>query len=175
MRRLRRLRCLTVAMFSAFSVACNDAPTSAESAPIDRLSIFVRNWPSEYVEIDFRRSAAGNTLLMYRPPQPGVPRVLLDSVGPGTQEPAEIVELLKTFDVWALADSNAVGAACSTKSGGWQCNPTFNDYSLVMAVTRGGVSRSQRYTRLAESTSSKTARALGDFVFAWSRKRAAVR
>jgi hypothetical protein len=51
------------------------------------------------------------------------------------------------------------------------CNPTFNDYSLVIGVTRGGVTRAQRYTRLKESTSSKTARALGDSIFAMARKR----
>jgi hypothetical protein len=97
--------------------------------------------------------------------------VLLDSIGPTKEDPKEIAEILKTFDVWALADSNAAGAACNTKSGHWICNPTFDDYSLVMAVTRDGMVRAQRYTRLEESTSSKTARALGDFVFAMARKR----
>jgi hypothetical protein len=39
-------------------------------------------------------------------------------------------------------------------------------------VTRGGVTRAQRYTRLRESGSNKTARALGDFILAMARKRA---
>jgi hypothetical protein len=108
---------------------------------------------------------------MYRPAQPGEPRVLLDSIGPNSEDPEEIVELLKTFDVWAMADSNAIGAACNTLRGYWACNPTVNDYSVVIGMTRGGVTRAQRYTRLRESTSSRTARALGDCVFAMARKR----
>lgn len=174
---MRRQRSLSVALAVLCGFSCGSAPTSPEravpAAEIDRLLVFVRNWPDEYVEIDFTRSARGNTLVMYRPAQPGVPRILLDSIGPQPDDPKEIVELLQTFDVWAMADSNAVGAACNTKRGGWICNPTFNDYSLVMAVTRRGVSRSQRYTRLGESSSNRRARALGDFVVAWSRARAA--
>ena len=158
----------------ACCIGCNKAPTSPArdftSYPIERLLIFVRDWPDDYVEIDLKRNAGGSTLIMYRPPQPGRPRVLLDSIGPNTNDPEEIVELLKTFDVWAMADSNAVGAACNTRSGQWNCYPTFNDYSLVMQVIRGGTSRSQRYTNLEASTSSKTARALGDFILAWMRK-----
>jgi hypothetical protein len=172
---MRPTRSLAAAIAAAFCIGCSDpgtAPGGATAASeIDRLQIFVRDWPNEYVEIDFRRKAGASTLVVFRPAQPGRPRILLDSIGPNTEDPQEIVELLNTFDVWALADSNAAGAACSTKSGQWICNPTFNDYSLVMGVGRRGVSRSQRYTRLKESTSNKTARALGDFVFALSRKR----
>ena len=123
------------------------------------------------VEIDFERHSSGSTLIMYRPSQPGVPRVLLDSIGPVAEDPQEIVELLGTFNVWAMADSNAAGAACSTRSGGWVCHPTFNDYSLVMAVEAKGTTRAQRYTALGEVGSNATARALGEFVFAMMRKR----
>jgi hypothetical protein len=146
------------------------------------MTIFVRNWPSanerEYVEVHFERIAGRSMLVMFRPPQPAsgglpaVPRILLDSIGPQDDPPAEIVEIVSTFDVWAMTDSNAVGGACSTKTGQWVCNPTFRDYSLVLGVERGGTRRAQRYTGLNESTGNTTARALGDFVFAWSRKRA---
>jgi hypothetical protein len=168
-------RYVTVAIGVALGIGCTDPATAPDRATaasdIDRLQIFVRDWPDEYVEIDFQRKAGERTLVVFRPAQPGLPRVLLDSIGPTKEDPKEIADLLKSFDVWALADSNAAGAACNTRSGQWSCNPTFNDYSLVMAVTRDGVVRAQRYTRLEESTSSKTARALGDFVFAMARKR----
>ena len=161
----------------ALCASCSNATSPDRVSPplaaseIDRLFVFVRDWPDSYVEIDFQRHPSGSTLLVYRPPQPGVPRVLLDSIGPVAEDPPEIVELLDTFNVWAMADSNAAGAACSTRSGGWVCNPTFNDYSLVMAVQAKGTTRAQRYTRLGESTSNETARALGEFVFAMMRKR----
>jgi hypothetical protein len=73
--------------------------------------------------------------------------------------------------VWAMADPDAPGAACRTYQGQWTCSPTVNDYSLVMRVIIGGVTRNQRYTRLNESASNQRARALGDFVLAWARKR----
>ena len=172
---MRRHNELLLLISAVCCLGCNNAtPTSPDRAiaasEIDRLLIFVRDWPNEYVEIDLQRKAGESTLIMYRPAQPGLPRILLDSIGPDKEDPEEIVELLKTFDVWALADSNAVGAACNTKSGHWVCNPTFNDYSLVMQVIGGGMTRAQRYTRLGESTSSKTARALGDFILAWKRR-----
>ena len=145
------------------------------------MRIFVRNWPSEnvaeYVQVDFQRIAGRSMLVMYRPAQvatgtlPAEPRVLLDSIGPQEAPPAEIVEIVRTFDVWAMADSNAAGAACSTKTGAWVCNITSRDYSLVLGVESGGTTRSQRYTGL-EGTGNQAARALGDFVFAWSRQRA---
>lgn len=171
----------------ALSLGCGDSNPTAPQAPlsvsdIDLMRIFVRNWPSEnvseYVQIEFKRIDAGSMLLMYRPAQPATgqlpaqPRILLDSIGPQEDPPAEIVEIVRTFNVWAMADSNAAGAACSTKTGAWVCNPTFGDYSLVLGVESGGTRRSQRYTGLDESTGNKAARALGDFVFAWSRERA---
>ena len=167
---------VSLLLCAVFTVGCTNGTTSPEDSPIDRLLIFVRDWPAEYVEIDLTRNAAGSTLIMYRPSQaasggqPAQPRILLDSVGPQKEDPEEIVQLMKAFDVWAMADSNAVGAACNTRGGYWNCNPTINDYSLVMAVMRGGTQRAQRYTRLKESTSNKTARALGDFIFAWKRR-----
>jgi hypothetical protein len=145
------------------------------------MRIFVRHWPSEhvaeYVQVDFQRIGGRSMLVMYRPPQvatatlPAEPRVLLDSIGPQDDPPPEIVEIVRTFDVWAMADSNATGGACSTRTGQWACNITSGDYSLVLGVESGGTARSQRYTRL-ERTGNQTARALGDFVFAWSRRRA---
>ena len=158
-------------------VSCTKSTEPARESPplaaseIDRLFVFVRNWPDDYVEIDFHRQAAGSTLLIYHPPQPGVPRILIDSIGPSTEDPAEITELLDTFNVWAMADSNAAGAACSTRTGEWVCNPTFEDYSLVMQVISGDETRAQRYTRLGESGSNQRARALGDYVLAMMRRR----
>ena len=174
MQRLKRMS--TCLWMLALCASCSSPTSPARESPplaaaeIDRLLVFVRNWPDDYVEIDFQRQAGGSTLIMYRPPQPGVPRVLLDSIGPVTEDPEEIVELLNTFNVWAMADSNAVGAACITKSGQWVCHPTVNDYSLVMLVIRDGQTRAQRYTRLGESNSSRKARALGDFILAWKRR-----
>ena len=174
---MNRRHRLTVAIAVACSVGCGDEPTSPEreiaASEIDRLAIFVRDWPDEYVEIKLERNAGQSTLVIFRPPQPGVPRVVIDSIGPSKDDPEEITELLRKFDVWAMADSNAVGAACNTRSGQWVCNPTFNDYSVVIGVTGGGTTRAQRYTRLRESTSSKTARALGDYVLAIARRRQA--
>lgn len=172
---------------AALSLACGDSPPTAPRGPlsvsdIDSLRIFVRNWPSEnvreYVQIEFARIGGRSILVMYRPAQPATgglpaqPRILLDSIGPQDDPPAEIVGIVSTFNVWAMADSNAVGAACSTKTGQWVCNPTFGDYSLVLGVVSGGTRRSQRYTGLDKSTGNAAARALGDFVFAWSRTRA---
>ena len=174
---MNRTRRLALAIAAACSLGCGDAPTSSgrdiADSEIEELMIFVRDWPDEYVEIALRRSAGQSTLLIFRPPQPGIPRILIDSIGPGAEDPPEIVQLLSTFDVWAMADSNAVGAACNTRSGQWVCRPTANDYSVVIGVTGGGMTRAQRYTRLRESTSSRTARALGDFVLEMARKREA--
>ena len=155
-----------------FCMGCSDNPTGPDpmTSEIDEMAIFVRDWPDEYVEILLTREEGKSTLVIFRPPQPGVPRVLLDSIGPDDEDPPEIVELLNTFDIWEMADSNAVGAACNTKSGQWICNPTNNDYSLVIGVSRGGTRRAQRYTRLGESGSSQIARALGDYVFEMARK-----
>ena len=175
------------AFCAALSLGCGESHPTALEAPlsisdIDRMRIFVRNWPSEtvseYVQIEYERIDGRSMLLMYRPPQPATgelpakPRVLLDSIGPQEDPPAEIVEIVNTFNVWAMADSNAVGAACSTKTGQWVCHPTFGDYSLVLGVESGGTRRSQRYTGLDRITGNDAARALGNFVFAWSRRRA---
>ena len=178
MQRLNRLsKCLLVL---ALCAGCSDATSPDRESPplpdaeIDRLLVFVRNTPAgDHVEIDFQRQAGGSTLLVYEPPQPGVPRILLDSIGPVAEDPPEIVELLKNFNVWAMADSNAAGAACSTSTGSWVCHPTFNDYSLVMAVEAKGTTRAQRYTALDAWTANKRARALGEYVFAMMRKRLA--
>ena len=171
----RPLMCLWMLLLYA---GCSDSTSpDGESPPlpaseIDRLLVFVRNTPEgDFVEIDFQRQAGGSTLLVYRPPQPGTPRILLDSIGPVAEDPPEIVELLKDFNVWAMADSNAAGAACSTSTGSWVCHPTFNDYSLVMQVEAKGTIRAQRYTALTEWSANKRARALGDYVFAMMRKR----
>lgn len=173
--RLKRLSmCLWMVLLCA---SCSDPTSPARETPplaaseIDRLAVFVRDWPDRYVEIDFRRQASGNTLVVFRPSQPGVPRILLDSIGPDAGDPPEIVELLNSFNVWAIADSNAAGAACSTRTGSWVCNITNNDYSLVMLVESGGRRRAQRYTRLGEIGSNRIARALGDYVFAMMQRR----
>jgi hypothetical protein len=175
MQRSKRMStCLWMLLLCA---GCSDATSPARESPaladseIDRLIVFVRNWPDDYVEIDFKRQGATSTLIVYRPPQPGVPRILLDSIGPVTEDPPEIVDLLDTFNVWALADSNAAGAACSTRTGQWVCNPTVEDYSVVMLVEGVGTRRAQRYTRLGQIGSNPTARALGDFVLAMMRRR----
>jgi hypothetical protein len=160
----------------ALCVSCSDStspdrvPPPLAASEIDRLVVFVRDWPDRYVEVDFRRQAGGSTLVVFRPSQPGVPRVLLDSIGPSAEDPAEIVELLDTYNVWALADSNAAGAACSTRTGQWVCNITVEDYSLVMLVQSGGTQRAQRYTALEERT-DHVARKLGDYVFAMMQRR----
>ena len=171
---------------AALVLGCGDSHPTAPQEPlavsdIDLLRIFVRNSPSaiesEYVQVIYERVAGRSMLLMFRPPQPATgglpatPRILLDSIGPQEDPPAEIVEIVSTFNVWAMADSNAAGAACSTRTGAWVCNITSNDYSVVRGVGSGGTMRSQRYTRL-ESTGNQAARALGDFVFAWSRRKA---
>ena len=175
---MQRSKRLSMCLWMLVLCASCSNPSSPErvSPPlalseIDRLVVFARDWPDRYVEIDFRRHATGSTLVVFRPPQGGVPRILLDSIGPVTEDPAEIVELVDTFNVWALADSNAAGAACSTRTGQWVCNPTWEDYSVVLAVWSGGTMRSQRYTRLDDRTSNWAPRALGDFAFAMMRRR----
>jgi hypothetical protein len=170
---------------AALSLGCGGSDPTAPQEPlplsdIHKLRIFVRNSSAnvtrEYVQIEFERIAGRSMLLMYRPRQLNSegqqvePRILLDSIGPQEDVPAEIVEIVSTFNVWAMADSNAAGAACSTRTGQWVCNPTFNDYSLVLGVETVATRRSQRYTGLNTSAGNKAARALGDFVFAWSRR-----
>ena len=151
--------------------SCKDStsPAPEESPPIDRMFIFVRNWPTEYVELALTRDAAGVTLVLFHPPGDGEPRTVIDSIGPGAAEPEAIRDLLESFDVWALNAPNAPGAACTTSNGQRTCNPTSNDYSVVMQVESGDEVRVQRYTRLDSSNSSSQARALGDFILAWVR------
>ena len=154
-------------------VSCSDSTSPArtvESPPIDRLLIFVRNWPTDYVELALTRDAAGVTLVLFHPPGDGQPRVVIDSIGPGATEPEEIRDLLATFDVWALNAPFAPGAACKGEDEDRVCAITWNDYSVVMLVESGDEVRVQRYTRLDSSNASSPARALGDFVLAWTRR-----
>jgi len=81
------------------------------------------------------------------------------------------VRMLDAFDLWALNAPDAPGAACRTILGERSCSITFNDYSLVMQVQRGREVRVQRYTGLEKRNSNHSARALGDFIFAWARTR----
>lgn len=182
------VRRVVLASCVALGAGCGDSHPAAPRGPqgplsvpdIDLLRIFVRAWPgedsNEYVQVEFHRIDGRGMLILYRPAQPATgtwpaqPRLLLDSIGPQDGVPAEIVEIVNTWDVWAMTDSNAAGGACSTKTGQWACNITARDYSLVMGVGTGGTRQSQRYTGLETSTGNRAARALGDFVFAWSRR-----
>jgi hypothetical protein len=165
------LRLLTCAVAC---LGCTNPPTSPDlaRAPIDRLQMFVTHDGQEHVEIDFRRQAGKSILLMFRPgANVTMPRLMIDSIGPATEDPPELVEILKTFDVWAMADSNAAGGSCNTKSGRWVCDISHHRYTLVLGVRRGGVSRAQRYTRLDQSVGNKQARALADSISAWTRRK----
>lgn len=166
-------RYLTVAIGAACCIGCTDPPTSPAreivSPPIDRLFIFVRDWPNDFVELSLIRDAGRSTLVLFRPPGDGQPRMVIDSIGPGPTEPEEVRAMLDSFDVWALNAPNAPGAACRTVNGQRSCYATANDYSLVMRVESGAEVRVQRYTGLEKSTGSQSARALGDFILAWVR------
>ena len=166
-------RCLAVAIVAAFCMGCgDDSPTApAVSPPIDRLFIFATNWPTEEVEFVLIRDAGRSTAMLFRPARNGNARIMLDSIGPGPEEPEEVGEMLASFDVWALNAPNAPGAACRTVNGQRTCNPTTNDYQLVMRVESGDEVRVQRYTRLASSTAVPSARGLADFVLEWARDR----
>lgn len=140
--------------------------------------LFVRNAAREAVELTLTRDARGNTVTLVRPDYDGRRRPwrrsgrVLDSIGPDEQDTDNMaVRMLNSFDIWALNAPDAPGAACRTVIGQRSCSITFNDYSLVMRVQRGREVRVQRYTGLEKSTSNPSARALGDFVFAWARKR----
>ena len=161
------MRRLMVAIGAACCLGCGDSPTFSESPPIDRMFIFVRNWPTDYVELSLIREAGGSTLVLFRPPAEGQPRMVIDSIGPGATEPPEIATILETFDLWALNAPNAPDAACTTVDGQRSCDITWNDYSVVMRVESGGDVRVQRYTGLETSAGSASARALGDFILAW--------
>jgi len=144
------------------------APAAAVAAPtIDRLDLFVRNAAREAVQLTLVRDTRGGTVTWHvlRQDERGRP------LGPVEQDTDMAVRLLNSFDVWALNEPDAPGAACRTVMGERSCSITFNDYSLVMRVQSGQEVRVQRYTRLEKSTSNRSARALGDFVFAWARMR----
>lgn len=167
-------RIRTIAMCAAACIGCSDSPTSparpTTSPPIDRLFIFVRNWPTDYVELSLTRDAGGSTLVLFHPPGDGRPRTVIDSIGPGANEPEEVRTMLDSFDVWAMNAPNAPGAACRTVNGERSCAITWNDYSVVMRVESGGEVRVQRYTGLESDAGSPSVRALGDFVLAWVRR-----
>ena len=165
-------RYLLAAIGAALCIGCTDpASPDLARAPIDLLRMFVTHDGHEHVQIEFTRQASGSILVMFEAGPWGIPRKYIDSIGPATEDPPEIVEILKNFDVWAMADSNAAGASCNTKSGAWVCDIRHFNYTIVMGARRGGVSRSQRYTRLNESVGNAQARALADFVSAWTRRK----
>ncbi len=144
------------------------APAEAGVAPpIDRVDLFVRNAAREFVEVTLKRDAGGNTDTWYVQRYDGQ----LRPIGPPEQDTDMAVQMLKSFDIWALNAPDAPGAACRTVMGQRSCAITFNDYSLVMRVQRGPEVRVQRYTGLEKSRANRSARALGDFVFEWARKR----
>ena len=168
-------RCLTVAICAAILTGCSDSPspTSPDEPSIDRLEMFVRDtreFPGEEVEVVLARDATGSTLSVFRTERDWRPRLLLDSIGPGAEEPDEIREMLASFDVWELAAPNAPGAACAMVNGQWTCHPASNDYTLVMGVGSGNTYRAQRYTHLELSPPTRPVRALGDFVLELSRR-----
>jgi len=164
-------RYLMVALGAAFCIGCSDSPTSpAVSPPIDRLFIYARNWPSEEAEIALIREAGKSTLTLFIPARVEHPRIVLDSIGPSPEEPEKVRVMLESFDIWAMNAPNAPGAACRTVDGQRICNPTFEDYSLVMQVESGGKVRVQRYTHLELITAVPSARALADYVLAWARE-----
>lgn len=138
-------------------------------SPIDRLLLFTAN-SAEEVELALIRNAGQTTLTLFRPARPGKPRLVVDSIGPGPEEPEEVRVMLNSFDIWALNAPNAPGAACRTVNGQRSCVITPNTYLLVMRVESGADVRVQRYSYLDLSTGNPTARALADFVLAWARK-----
>ena len=166
-------------MVAACCIACTSrAGSNAEpmsvggaSPPIDRLNIFVRDWPTYDVELTLVRDARGSTLTLFRQARDGRPRIVLDSIGPAPQDPEEISALLDTFDIWAMNAPDAPGAACRNRFGMRSCAITFKDYSLVMRVESGGKVRVQRYTGLEKSTANQSARGLADHILALARKR----
>ena len=149
----------------------NTLPTAAAEVsvapPIDRLDIFVRNAARDAVQLTLTRDTRGGTETWYVRRHDGRQRPL----GRAEQATDMVVRMLNSFDLWALNEPDAPGAACRTVMGQRSCSITFNDYSLVMRVQRGREVRVQRYTRLEKSTSNQSARALADFVFAWARAR----
>ena len=172
----RRGRSFPIA--AAFCLGCTVAtPTEPErptpDTPIHRFLLYARNWPVEEVELALVRDTGGSTVTLFRPARDGNPRIVLDSVGPSSADAEEVRVMLDSFDVWELNAPNAPGAACRTVDGQRSCAITSNDYSLVMQVERGWDVRVQRYTGLESSMGSRQARALGDYVLAWARRREA--
>jgi hypothetical protein len=159
----------------ACCVGCSNttgtAGRGAKSPPIDRLFIYVRDWPKEEAHLTFVRDKGKSTVVLVRPGSEGRRGILLDSIGPDEKDAEMIVVLLDSFDVWALNAPNAPGAACTTANGERKCIITEYDYSLVMQVESRGRTRVQRYTRLEQSSSNRSARGLGDYVLAWARER----
>jgi hypothetical protein len=137
------------------------------AAPIDRLDLFVRNAARQAVELTLTRDTRGSAVTWYVQRYDGRQR----PIGSAEEDTEMVVLMLNSFDIWALNAPDAPGAACKTVRGRRTCAITFNDYSLVMRVQRGGEVRVQRYTGLEKRMSNQAARALGDFVFAWARKR----
>ena len=170
-------RSLCVLICAACCIGCtnrakpNALPATPAEAlvapPIDRLDLFVRNAAREAVELTLTRDTRGSTVTWYVVRSDGRRR----PIGPAEQDTDMVVRLLNSFDIWALNAPDAPGAACKTVMGQRSCSITFNDYSLVMRVQRGREVRVQRYTGLEKSKSNRSARALGDFVFAWARMR----
>ena len=171
---MRRSLCLLIC--AACCIGCTNrakpavAPESAEALvapPIDRVDLFVRNAAREFVELTATRHARGSTVTWSVQRYDG----RLRPIGPPVQDTDMVERMLSSFDIWALNAPDAPGAACRTVMGERSCAITFNDYSLVMRVQSGRKVRVQRYTGLEKSTSNRSARALGDFVFAWARER----
>ena len=169
----RGLCCLLVVVGVIGCAPLPPGPPAPASGPprIDRLFIFVRDWPTYDVELQLVRRAGKSTVTLFRQARNGRPRIVLDTIGPRATDVDEIRAMLDSFDVWALNAPNAPGAACSTVKRQRSCRATHDDYSIVMRVEAGREVRVQRYTNLKASTSNETARALGDFVLAWAWKR----
>ena len=165
-----------VLICAAFWLGCSTAePLSPDpqipDPPIHRFLLYARNWPTEEVELALVREIGGSTVTLFRPARDGRPRVVLDSIGPSPTDVEEVRAMLDSFDIWALNEPNAPGAACRTVDGQRSCAITWNDYSVVMQVERGWDVRVQRYTHLELGTSSASVRALGNYVLEWARRR----
>ena len=174
---MRRGVCLLICAACCIGCTSRAKPNAVPAAPaealappvIDRVDLFVRNAARQFVELTATRHLRGSTVTWYVQRYDG----RLRPIGRAEQDTDMVVQMLSSFDIWALNAPDAPGAACRTVLGQRSCSITFNDYSLVMRVQSGRKVRVQRYTGLEKSTSNPSARALGDFVFAWARKREA--
>ena len=167
----------------AFTLACSqrtrpDAPgpasQSMSSRSFERVAIAVLG-VSESLHLTMERKKGYSTIVLVRMARNGLSARMLDSIGPIPTDPERVRQLLTSFDVWELNAPNSRGAACTTYRGERQCKLTVNDYSVVMEVVRRRNTRVQRYTGLEQDTSlsaprRRSARALGDFIFAWARE-----